>query len=470
MKLQNTYTAFLFLLVLSFGLLGFKSNKVTGEVPFPTSSSSNSGCPQIHTDCAFQIPGCKSSFGTYDPTVCKCICPDSLGSDSLNRNFSGIWKARITGNIDQSTSSSGECIVCAQVIPKCSGDEIIIPQSCTECSHCATANTSGNLNCTLDGDCPLGTCQNGNTFKSYSCSEDGKCTQIFYFADPCEFSPNSSGTIAQRNIDHSQSNILKTLTLRLCVKDGSLGGTIEQGNSFKGKIISQEIISQEIISGNEVLVTVEDKDNKTLTITLKLTGKRNMLITFENADSFKARKLSLSKNCNFNTSSMDCTPKGSCRGEDGVELPCPEGTQCSGLPAYGCYPPNCPVPICCSPDTMIRTTGIQKRIADIKEGELILSNDEKPTKVIKITKTEVKNHKIVKVKLNDATVLEISPGHPTADGRSFKDLKMGDILDGRIVVEAKLTPYKYKYTYDILPDSKTGNYYANGVLIGSTLK
>ena len=126
--------------------------------------------------------------------------------------------------------------------------------------------------------------------------------------------------------------------------------------------------------------------------------------------------------------------------------------------------------LCCSPDTRIKTDGVERRIADIKKGDLVISADGKAVHVKKAVKIPVKNHKVLKIILSDATTLQISPGHPTADGKKLKDLKMGDILDGRLVVEIKLIPYVYSHTYDILPDSKTGNYYANGVLIGSTLK
>ena len=125
--------------------------------------------------------------------------------------------------------------------------------------------------------------------------------------------------------------------------------------------------------------------------------------------------------------------------------------------------------LCCSPDTKIRTNNGERRIADIKAGDLVLTDGEKPVRVKEINQVKAKDHKVLKITLNDRTVLEISPGHPTGDGRKLSDLKAGDVLDGRTVIETKLIPYASEYTYDILPDSKTGNYYANGVLIGSTL-
>lgn len=459
----------------------------------------SSGCPQIQTDCFGEPSGCKSKFGIYDPTICKCVCPGS---------------------------SSG----------------------------------SVNLSCTTDNDCPPGLCSSSGSFKNYSCG-NGICNQIFYFADPCQFSQSSSGNSIALNknfagfwrgkilncngggvsIDSDcivcpQIAILcikdftyvpqtchkcghcekckssKIITLKLCIKDQVLEGTVNIPKNIENGIIT----SQNIISNNEISITIQTNDNLTRDLNLKLTDNKHLLISIDEEQAFEVKKLSSLRNCPKNncknhcglfcckenetcemaeclnnhlcntvflgckpistsnssssSSGSDCSPKGNCRGENGTYLPCPKGTECSGLPAYGCYPPGCPVPICCSPETRIKTTGEEKRIADIKEGEIVLTDGGKAVRVKKVSKTPVKNHKILKITLNDGAVLEISPDHPTADGKKFKDLKMGEILDSRLVVETKLIPYTYSHTYDILPDSKTGNYYANGVLIGSSLK
>ena len=49
------------------------------------------------------------------------------------------------------------------------------------------------------------------------------------------------------------------------------------------------------------------------------------------------------------------------------------------------------------------------------------------------------------------------------------DLAADDRLDGVRIVSAELVPYRHSHTYDILPASDTGTYYAGGVLVGSTL-
>ena len=72
--------------------------------------------------------------------------------------------------------------------------------------------------------------------------------------------------------------------------------------------------------------------------------------------------------------------------------------------------------------------------------------------------------------LDGGAVLEISPGHPTADGRTFGELRAHALLDAQHeVVSAELVPYRHAATYDILPASSTGTYFAAGALIGSTL-
>jgi len=79
------------------------------------------------------------------------------------------------------------------------------------------------------------------------------------------------------------------------------------------------------------------------------------------------------------------------------------------------------------------------------------------------------NYRIAHIVLDDGRQLRVSAGHPTADGRTFGDLGPGDLLDGAHVVSLELVPYGNPETYDILPAGETGYYWANGILMGSTL-
>ncbi len=79
------------------------------------------------------------------------------------------------------------------------------------------------------------------------------------------------------------------------------------------------------------------------------------------------------------------------------------------------------------------------------------------------------HHFVVRVVLATGSVLEISPAHPTTDGRTFGDLRRGARLDGVRITDVRLEPYTHDATYDILPDSDSASYFAGGVLIGSTM-
>jgi hypothetical protein len=76
---------------------------------------------------------------------------------------------------------------------------------------------------------------------------------------------------------------------------------------------------------------------------------------------------------------------------------------------------------------------------------------------------------MVELVLAHGETLRLSPGHPTADGRRFGDLAPGDLVDGVRVVGVHLVDYGERFTYDILPASDSGAYFAGGTLVGSTL-
>ena len=100
-----------------------------------------------------------------------------------------------------------------------------------------------------------------------------------------------------------------------------------------------------------------------------------------------------------------------------------------------------------------------------KKGEKIGS------KVIKITRTPTPaTHKVVHLVLVDGREVWVSPNHPTMDSRPVGELRAGDLYDGGEVKSAELVPYSDNQTYDLLPDSDTGYYFANGILLKSTLR
>lgn len=68
-----------------------------------------------------------------------------------------------------------------------------------------------------------------------------------------------------------------------------------------------------------------------------------------------------------------------------------------------------------------------------------------------------------------AAVLGPSPGHPLVDGRILADLMPGDRYDGAVVMSTTLAPYAGA-SWDLLPSGPTGAYFANGVLLASSLR
>ena len=79
-------------------------------------------------------------------------------------------------------------------------------------------------------------------------------------------------------------------------------------------------------------------------------------------------------------------------------------------------------------------------------------------------------HQVIHLVLHDGRELWASPGHPTADGRRLADLRTGDVVDGGRVETTERVDYEQAQTYDLLTSGWTGYYWANGILLGSTLK
>ncbi len=128
---------------------------------------------------------------------------------------------------------------------------------------------------------------------------------------------------------------------------------------------------------------------------------------------------------------------------------------------------------CASPDTPIATPTGNRAIADLRPGDLVYSEHEGTllaVPLLRVVRRPVTGHHVVHIVTANGAVLDISAPHPTADGRTFGELQAGDRLDGDTIVVREIVPYPHAFTYDILPDSSTGTYLANGHLIGSTLR
>lgn len=130
-------------------------------------------------------------------------------------------------------------------------------------------------------------------------------------------------------------------------------------------------------------------------------------------------------------------------------------------------------PICLAAGTRIATPNGEIPVPQLKPGMLVWTIDAghriaAPISAVGHTPAPV-GHRVIRVVLADGRAVVASPGHPTGDGRRIGELNTGDLLDGSRIVTMDLLPYAGD-TWDLLPRSSTGEYWADGVLLASTLK
>ena len=133
-----------------------------------------------------------------------------------------------------------------------------------------------------------------------------------------------------------------------------------------------------------------------------------------------------------------------------------------------------PCPICLASATLIATPSGEVRVTDVRPGILVWSigagGERVAEPVVEVGSMVVPTgHLMVHVRLADGRQLLVSPGHRAGDGRPLGSLSVGDSLDGSTITMWELVPYSGSSTYDLLPAGPTGLYWANGILLSSTL-
>ena len=131
-------------------------------------------------------------------------------------------------------------------------------------------------------------------------------------------------------------------------------------------------------------------------------------------------------------------------------------------------------PICLARGTLIDSprgpVAVEEVLVGMPVWTAALNGDRVEAVVLQVVSVFVPSgHRLVHLQLADGRELLASPGHPTADGRTLSDLFPGAHLDGGRIAQIEQTNYRDAATYDILPSGPSGLYWANGILVGSTL-
>lgn len=176
-----------------------------------------------------------------------------------------------------------------------------------------------------------------------------------------------------------------------------------------------------------------------------------------------------------------CGPAGLCcgaaccqPGELCCNIPGPveSGPKCTAPTEAGTCPLGCQSCVCASPDTPVATPDGERPIADLQPGDLVYSVHGGQIAAVPIAEAvhvPAPDHVVVHVTLANGRTLDMSPSHPTADGRTFGELRAGDSLQGEPITSVRAEPFRFAETVDILPASDSGAYFAAGALVGSTL-
>jgi hypothetical protein len=86
-----------------------------------------------------------------------------------------------------------------------------------------------------------------------------------------------------------------------------------------------------------------------------------------------------------------------------------------------------------------------------------------------VVRIDAPGSELIHLTLADGRELTASAPHRLADGRTLGSLRIGDPVDGAHVIAVRPIPDIDGRTYDLLPSSETGEYWAGGVLLQSTM-
>lgn len=132
-------------------------------------------------------------------------------------------------------------------------------------------------------------------------------------------------------------------------------------------------------------------------------------------------------------------------------------------------------PRCLPAGSLIATPTGDVAVSALVAGALVWSTDAQGRRiavpVVRVGSTPAPaSHTLVVLELADGRTVAASAGHPTGDGRLVGALTAGDALDGARIVAVGRRAHGDLPTFDLLPASPTRAYWADGVLLTSTLR
>lgn len=131
-------------------------------------------------------------------------------------------------------------------------------------------------------------------------------------------------------------------------------------------------------------------------------------------------------------------------------------------------------PICLPAGALIDTPDGLVPVEEVRTGMAVWTLDGSGRRIAAIVAATAftpvpDGFRMVRVRLDDGRSVTASPGHPTAGGRAIGDYRTGEVLDGSPVTAVEWVDYSGAATYDLLFSGGTGLYWADGVLLRSTL-
>ncbi|MGE5829856.1 MAG: Hint domain-containing protein [Micromonosporaceae bacterium] len=132
-------------------------------------------------------------------------------------------------------------------------------------------------------------------------------------------------------------------------------------------------------------------------------------------------------------------------------------------------------PICLEAGTRIATPDGEVPVAQLRPGDLVWTVDGAGRRVAGPVERIIRRvtsgpHLMLRLALSDGRVLVAAGAHPGVDGTYLRELRTGQRYDGATVESVAWVMSVAPATVDLLPAGRTGAYWANGILVGSTLK